>query len=263
MVYSDTRPPRQVPNPEAGAVTRTKGQGYNNHTNNGGHNNHIACGGNWGCWRWENAGYDNHSNGGYNNHSNTVQVDSYYNDHNDTTADYPRAHALKGGITPASTQKWVELKDAIDDLKNLRDAIQEISVTKVKKGGEKIDFDTAMEENSDKQFAPGRNARAAQINETITNIENLWGAINGTTLGLTPKTVGDKIAKQDYTDIITKAQELASVTQTPAANGYNNHTNTGARHYNSPAFTDGQGFGIGHGNSGAVYSNHNDVSVRP
>jgi hypothetical protein len=149
-----------------------------------------------------------------------------YANHVNYSRTAPAAYTLP--ISTATPDRWTTLSSAIDDLKTLRDEIQKISETKVKaKSGSTrpvINFDTTRVENADAKFAPGQPAQAAQINETITNIENLYNAIKGTGSGLTSINIGTPRRKQQYKDIISKAQILASENQ-PQSTGYANHVN--------------------------------------
>jgi hypothetical protein len=167
------------------------------------------------------------SDGCYQYYSECKQCNQKYNDHSDYSRAAPAAYTLPiSSVTPDS---WTTLSSAVPDLKTLRDEIQKIAENKVKavSGSTRpvINFDTTRVENADAKFMSGQLARAAQINETIANIEKLYQAIMGTGSGLIAKTAKvSQRKKQDYKDIISKAQTLASQAQTY---GYQNHSNTG------------------------------------
>ncbi|MDR1996968.1 MAG: hypothetical protein LBQ83_01395 [Candidatus Margulisbacteria bacterium] len=158
-------------------------------------------------------------------HYNCAQV---YTNHANKSITHPTAYTL--GIAATAPDAWTGLSSAIADIKKLRNEINTLSTVKVKSTGAPLTAadDPVNTKNADAEFGPGKLARAEQINETISNVERLWRAIKGSTsgFGLTSKTAGvSPRKKQDYKDIIAKAQELANCTQT---SGYANHTNTGS-----------------------------------
>ncbi|GBR75161.1 hypothetical protein NO1_2200 [Candidatus Termititenax aidoneus] len=172
-------------------------------------------------------GYNDRCSQYYTNYSACSQI---YNNHQDSIRTAPAAYTLP--ISTTTPDGWTTLSSAIEDLKTLRDEIQKIAETKVKKAASGvrpvIDFNTTKTENADAQFGYHKLARAAQINETITNIENLYQAIKGTGSGLASKTAGvSPRKKQDYKEIISKAQDLASEEQTKAS-GYANYNEQGS-----------------------------------
>jgi hypothetical protein len=140
------------------------------------------------------------------------------------------------GISKTAPNAWTDLPSAVTDIKKLRDEIKRITT---KYGTQKgiaadgrldsskgpIQWETATVENAEAEFGPNKMARAAQINETIDNVEKLWQAIKGGSSGLPAlKKKGDPRLKEDYQTIIEKANELAGIDQTTTT-GYLNHLN--------------------------------------
>lgn len=206
-----------------------------NHIDNGGHTNYNA-----------NYNYhsDNHTdNGGHNNTCtvNAIYRDNYNNHTNVHAKTPPAAWSLRNGNQPSDADSWLKLSDGIQDIKDLRDDIRKISETKVKKDGTKITLTPAETENADVQFAAGKKARAAQINETISNLKTLWQDIKGEAGSGWPttKTAGsnDKILKNDYKALIQKAKDLAETTCATYLNHANYGTNI-SRNYSNGVHTD-------------------------
>ncbi|GBR73261.1 hypothetical protein NO1_0673 [Candidatus Termititenax aidoneus] len=163
-------------------------------------------------------------------------ADNYsYNNHANYSIAYPPSFELEG-ISKTSTNAWTNLSSAIPDIKKLRDEIKRITTKygtqkgiaangSLTSGKGPIQWETATTENAETEFGYGKMARAAQINETINNVETLWQAIKGGSSGLPSlKNKGDPRSKADYKTIIEKASELAKIDQTPAT-GYLNHLN--------------------------------------
>ena len=210
--------------------------GCNNHTNNnsGYKGSHVD------------QGLSNHNNkvGGvaapgfyYNNHANTptshsngIYCTQYYKNHNNGDISAPAAYSLS--IKESDPDKWTDLRSAVADIKNLHKEITKLSRTKVQSTGAPItNYEPTPSWNADTNFVAGKPAKVEQINETISQVNALWTQIKGGSSGLTTKQRGDYMRRQDYKDIIKKAQELASTSQPPAI-GYVNHYNNGN---NSPA----------------------------
>jgi hypothetical protein len=147
----------------------------------------------------------------------------------------------------------------VPDIKAIRDAIQTVADNKVNASGRKITSNPINIENADVEFGVGRKARAAQINETINNIEILWQTIKKQSSGLGPKAIGDRMRKQDYKDVLQKTNDLAGLNQTPES-GYINHFNSGCNHW----VTGGAiGSYSNHTNSEGGYINHINAEESP
>lgn len=155
--------------------------------------------------------------GGHNSHSSHSSAS-----HNNHSIVAPSAYPLP--ISSDAPNKWVRLRDAVPDLKVLRNEIIKLSTTKVSSTGVPITTTPVPVQNTDEKLAPGQPALRAQINETISQIDNLWGQIKGGSSGLSQLPTGALRRKSDYKTIIEKAQELANTSQPPSM-GYSNHTN--------------------------------------
>jgi hypothetical protein len=185
--------------------------------------------------------YDNHVNytdtatyKDYNEYTNTYTYANHtdYNNYANQSIDYPHGFTLD--IAEAGPDNWTTLTSSIPDIKKLREEIKRITD---KYGTRKaisaegalgasvgpIEWETLVSDNRDAEFGANKYARAAQINETINNVEKLWQAMRADASGLPAlKNRGDRMRKQDYKTIIRKAQTLAQMEQPPEA-GYLNH----------------------------------------
>jgi hypothetical protein len=153
---------------------------------------------------------------------------------------------------------WTDLASSIEDIQKIRDEISKLAEQKVKSDGKgfKDNENPVNNYNRAEDFAAGQKARVEQLNETITNVQNLWRQIKGSnTSELTTKARYSPMRKQDYKDILKKANELAELTQKPE-NGYINHFNSG---YNNP----GVAYYNNHANTANSYINRSNELTNP
>lgn len=182
---------------------------------------------------------DHHNTGGWTDayaYGNHVNYSDYHN-HQNYSAPYPQAYTIN---TQAFSQD-AYIKDSIANIKTLRDDINTLSTKKIKSDGTKITTSPTVVNNEDADFAAGLKQDDLQIEETITNIKNLWQAIKGNTDNSWQNWPADtqddqKITSANYNFLKDKVQTLANEVQNPkpAPNGYpagtgiyTNHTDTG------------------------------------
>jgi hypothetical protein len=203
------------------------------------------------CWNIWGHGNDAYAAANYYNHVN--QCDQTYQDHIDGTRPAPDTYSFQ--INNPGVDNWVELGDAVDDLIKLREEIVSLSMTKVQASTDPliprpiIPVTPNTAENSNESFGTSKPARAAQINETIDNINDLWLRIKGSDDKLPTVNVGDRINKDDYKRIIERAQKLASEPQPAGDDRHRNTPGTYANHIDS-GYT-----GKAHSNSYAICNN--------
>jgi hypothetical protein len=194
----------------------------------------------WGADSYSDGSYANLADDCNQSYYNYADCSVWYSNHQNQTIEYPHAYTVSP--TEESINNWYKIdQNSANDIKTIRDQIKKLSQRKLKVDGSVIPSDASVPLsytwNDDTRFNTGQPLKVEQINETITNVNNLWKLIQGGVTGpLTTKKRGDLAKKADYIPIRNTIQTMAGQSRTPAQ-GYANHFDSG---YNNNSYINHQ-----------------------
>jgi hypothetical protein len=162
--------------------------------------------------------YSNASSGPYGS-TCTMSYTNYAN------ASHPIPGTFDIGVNKSVFDKNKKIKDSVQEIKDLRNALSRLSTEKVKSDGKAHAVTPALDEVTDAHLAAGQKVRAVQINQLINATKALWTAINGTTTTwpATKTAMTDKVIGEDFKTLADRAQTLADCTQTGYVNRKQDH----------------------------------------